>query len=87
MLSPHTFCFTWNIFFDDIMIYQKLSFLFSRQLGLYCSTLYSLLVNEVRAFVVVYVVILFTFSGGTYLALRATTVYNAKTGFAPVGVK
>ncbi|XP_065070514.1 uncharacterized protein LOC135695372 [Rhopilema esculentum] len=58
----------------------------SKSLGLYAKTLYGLFLRELRVFAAVYLVILFTFAGGTYLSLRATTTYSTKTGFEAVGV-
>ena len=54
---------------------------------MYSKTLYGLIVNELRVFTAVYVVILFAFMGGTTLALRATTSYNSTVGFQAVGVR
>jgi len=58
----------------------------NKSLGLYAKILYGLFVHELWIFAAVYVVILFTFSGGTYLSLKATTPYNSLTGFTAVGV-
>ena len=67
--------------------YLRILFFSLREIGIYSKTLAGLIKTDLKLFSVVYVVVFFAFSGGTYLALRGTAKYNATTGFGAVKVK
>ena len=58
-----------------------------RDIGIYSKTLQVLIKTDLKLFSVVYVVVFFAFSGGTFLSLRGATKYNATTGFDNVKVR